>query len=425
MKTKTLLAITLVAVCLAPLSLFALDWPQWQGPDRTNVSKETGLLKEWPQSGPKLLWTSEDAGMGYSAPAIVGDRLYSMGARDGKDWLFALDGKTSQKKWSTPIGDQFSNNRGNGSRGTPTVDGDRIYALGGQGNLVCVKTDSGEIVWQKNLKRDLGGNMQNNWGYSESPLIDGAVIVCTPGGSKGTIAALDKNTGEVRWRSKGLIDAAAYSSLVVSNAGGVRQYVQMTGNSVTGVAAKDGQVLWSFKRPSNVAAIPTPICFDDSVYVSSGYGTGCALLKINKDGSSWKAEQVYANKNMVNHHGGVVHLGDHFYGYSDGKGWVCQDAKTGAVVWQERNRLGKGSLTCAEGRLYCYSEKDGTVVLVEASPAGWKESGRFTIPQQSKLPRPSSQPRNNIWTHPVVANGRLYLRDQDLIFCYDVKGGER
>jgi outer membrane protein assembly factor BamB len=416
MKTKTLLASCIVIA----VSLVAADWPQWQGPDRTNVSQETGLLKKWPQQGPKLLWTFKDAGMGYSAPAIVGDRLYTMGARDGKDWLFAVDVKTGRKVWSTPIGERFSNDRGDGSRGTPTVDGDRIFALGGQGNLVCLKTDNGEIVWRKNLRRDFGGKMMSGWGYSESPLVDGAVVVCTPGGPKGTLVALDKGTGEVHWRSKDFTDDAAYSSLVVSNAGSVRQYVQMTGKSVTSVAAKDGRVLWSFKRSSNVAAIPTPICFDDKVYVSSGYGCGCTLLQVNRSGEGFKAKEVFVNKNMVNQHGGVVHVGDHFYGYSDGKGWVCQDAKNGEIVWQERNRLPKGSLTYAEGRLYCYSEKDGTLVLVEASPAGWKESGRFTISQQSKLDRPSRQPRDNIWTHPVVANGRLYLRDQDLIFCYDI-----
>ncbi len=418
---------TLLAACVLLLAVLAAgaDWPQWQGPDRTNVSQETGLLKQWPKGEPKLLWTFEDAGMGYSAPAIVGDRLYTMGARTAKDWLFALDVKTGQQIWAATIGDRFSQNRGDGSRGTPTVDGDLLFALDGQGNLVCVKTKNGEKVWQKNLKSDLGGQMMSSWGYAESPLVDGDVVVCTPGGKEGAIAALDKNTGEVRWRSKGFTDRAGYASLVVSEAGGVRQYVQMTGENVVGVAAKDGKVLWRFARRSPTAAIPTPICFDNFVYVSSGYGAGCALLKLGNESGSWKAEEVYANKNMVNHHGGVVHVGGHFYGYSDGKGWVCQDAKTGGVVWQEKNRLAKGSLTCAEGRLYCYSQSDGTTVLVEASPAGWKESGRFTIPRQSTMPRPSSQRANNIWTHPVVANGKLYLRDQDLLFCYDVKNGGR
>jgi outer membrane protein assembly factor BamB len=343
-----------------------------------------------------------------------------MGGSDDKDWLFALDVKTGQKVWATPFSKEFIQGRGDGPRGTPTVDGDRLYALGGQGILFCVKTENGEIVWQKDLKRDLGGKMMSGWGYSESPLVDGDIVACTPGGSKGTVAALDKNTGKVRWRSTGWTDDAAYASLVISNAGGVRQYVQMTGSSVAGVAAKDGQLLWRFARTSRVAAIPTPIAFDDQVYVSSGYNCGCALLHVKRSGDGLKAEEVYANKNMVNHHGGVVHVGDYFYGYSDGKGWVCQDAKTGDIVWQERSRLPKGSLTCADGKLYCYSQTDGTLVLVDASPTGWKESGRFTIPEQSKLPRPPQQQRDNIWTHPAVANGRLYLRDQDLIFCYDI-----
>lgn len=417
MKTRALLAsLAIVGVCVLPL--LAADWPQWQGPDRTNVSKETGLLKQWPKDGPKLMWTYREAGIGYSEPSIVGDRLYTMGAEDDKEYLFAVDLKTQKKLWSTPVGKLFVNGWGDGPRGTPTVDGDRIYAIGGQGNIVCVKADSGEPVWKKSMQDDLGGQMMSGWGYTESPLVDGDIVACTPGGKNGTIATLDKNSGEVRWRSKGFTDKAAYSSLVVSEAGGVRQYVQMTGDSVAGVAAKDGQLLWRFERKSPVAAIPTPLCFNSEVYVSSGYNAGCALLKIDKDGSALKADEVYANKNLVNHHGGFVHVGGHIYGHSDGKGWVCQDLQTGDITWVENKKLGKGSLTCADGQLYCYSESNGTVVLVEASPQKWRENGRFIIPEKTKVKRKSGQ----IWTHPVVANGRLYLRDQDLIFCYDISG---
>jgi outer membrane protein assembly factor BamB len=397
------------------------DWPQWQGPDRNNVSKETGLLKTWPKGGPRLLWTFSQAGMGYSAPAVVGERLYTMGGTGGKDYLFALDVKSGKKAWEAPLGPLSRLDRGDGPRGTPTVDGDHIYVLTGSGTLVCVRTANGKEVWRKGLRTDLGGDMMSGWGYSESPLVDGDQVVCTPGGRLGAVAALDKKTGAVRWRSEGFTDRAGYSSLVVAHFGGVRQYVQMTGQSVAGVAASDGKLLWRFARTSRTAAIPTPVVFGDHVYVTSGYGAGCALLKVSRDGDKFRADEVYANLNMTNHHGGVVLVDGHIYGYSDGKGWVCQDALKGDLVWQERSKLDKGSLTCADGQLYCYSEVDGTLVLVPATTSGWKEHGRLTLPRKSTLERPPSQRSKNVWTHPVVANGRLYLRDQDLIFCFDVK----
>jgi outer membrane protein assembly factor BamB len=411
--------ILFAGVVLLPLQ--ASDWPQWQGPDRSNVSTETGLLKQWPPKGPKLLWTLPDAGTGYSGSAIVGDRLYTAGADETTDYLFAIDIGTQKKIWSAAIGPRFGNDRGDGPRCTPTVNGGLIFVLGGQGNLVCVKADSGEKLWTKNMKQDLGGKVMSGWGYSESPLVDGGVVVCTPGGKQGTLAALDKNTGEVRWRSKDFADDAGYSSLVVSEACGIRQYVQRTGKSVAGVAAEDGRLLWRFPHAANIAAIPTPIVSENYVFSTSGYGSGCVLIRLTANGNGIHAEQVYANKEMTNHHGGVVKIGDYLYGYSDkGRRWACLEFKTGKVRW-ESSKLGKGSITCADDQLYCYSEHDGTVVLIDASPDGWKEKGRFIIPQHSKLPKPSKQPRDNVWTHPVVANGRLYLRDQELIFCYQVK----
>lgn len=404
-----------LGVALLPVG--AADWPQWQGPDRSNVSTETGLLKQWPAQGPHLLWTFSNAGNGFSEPSIVGDRLYTMGADQSKEYLFAIDLKTRSKLWSTEVGPRFINDWSDGPRGTPTVDGDLIFALGGQGNLVCVKAGSGEKLWTKNMQKDLGGKMMSGWGYTESPLVDGDVVVCTPGGKQGTLAALDKTTGKVRWRSEDFSDDAGYSSLVISEAGGIRQYVQRTGKSVSGVAAKDGRLLWRFAHAANVAAIPTPIVSGNFVYSTSGYGAGCVLIRLSPNGEGIKAEEVYANKDMTNHHGGVVKVGDCLYGYSDRGGWMCMEFQTGKVLWKDGRKLGKGSVTCADGHLYCYSENDGTVVLIEASADGWKENGRFKIPQQTKLPRK----RGKIWTHPVVVNGRLYLRDQDLIFCYDVK----
>lgn len=404
---------------ILPLPARADDWPQWQGPNRDNVSKETGLLRTWPKHGPKLLWKYEQAGAGYSGPAVVGDRLYSLGANDRNEFVFALNVKDGTRLWSTEVAPALRQDKGDGPRGNPTVDGDLLYALGGQGDLVCVETATGKKRWQKSLKKDLGGEMMSGWGYAESPLVDGDKVLCTPGGKQGTLAALDKKTGKVLWRSKGLTDKAAYSSIVVGQVGGVRQYVQLTKDGVVGVAADDGRLLWRYPEPGyRTAVIPTPIFHDGYVFATAGYGAGCDLIHLVPSGGGAKAEKVYANKNLVNHHGGVVLVGEHLYGYSDGRGWVCLDFQTGKVVWDDKKDLGKGSLTCADGQLYCYAEDSGTLALVEASPAGWKENGRFPIPEKSTIRKRGG---TKFWTHPVVANGRLYLRDQDLLFCFDVK----
>jgi outer membrane protein assembly factor BamB len=341
-----------------------------------------------------------------------------MGARDGSEYLFELDSNTGKEVWSTRIGTLFENGWGDGPRGTPTVDGERVYAISGDGDLICVEAGTGKKRWELNLQRNLCGRMMSGWGHTESPLVDGDMVVCTPGGAQGTLAALDKKTGVVLWRSKELTDPAAYSSIIIAEVAGIRQYVQMTADGVVGVAARDGRLLWHSGQSANpTAVIPTPIFHDGYVYVTSGYGAGCGLMKLTAHAGGVTAHTIYSNRVMKNQHGGVVLVGGHVYGYSDGDGWVCQDFKTGKPVWTERRRLGKGSLTCAENHLYCYSEDDGTVVLIEATPTGWQESGRFKIRMQTGVPRKSG----HIWTHPVVANGRLYLRDQNLIFCFDVK----
>ncbi len=407
----------------------AADWPQWRGPDRSDVSQETGLFKTWPKEGPKLLWTFRDAGAGYSGPAVVGPTLYTMGAEGKTEFLYALDTQSLKKRWSAEVGPIFSDGHGDGPRATPTVDGDRVYALGAQGDLIAVRSADGGAIWRKNLKRDFDGEMWSEWGYSESPLVDGGKVICTPGGKDGALAALDKNTGVLLWRSKEWTDKAAYSSLVTAEVGGLRQFVQMTGESVAGVAAEDGRLLWRYPRRSSTAPVPTPIVSGDCVYATSGYRAGCVLLELTAHGRDVSCAELYKNRNLVNHHGGALLINGCVYGYDDNKGLVCQDWRTGDVAWKqedygslwdkEHNRgvFGKMSLTCADGRLYCYGEDEGTVLLIEATPKGLIENGRFTIPEHSRLKRNSGK----IWTHPVIADGKLYLRDQELIFCYDVK----
>lgn len=414
MKSPLSLSLLPLALAAFGLNLCATDWPQWRGPNRDGISPEKGLLQEWPPSGPPLAWTVKTLGGGYGAPSVVQGRIFGMGYQAEDEVVWALEEGTGKELWSTRT---TKADRGvgypEGPRCTPTVDGGLLYVLSAGGNLACLETKTGKLVWQKDLKQELGATMMSGWGFSESPLVDGERVICTPGGAKGTVAAFNKKTGELAWQSKDIQDKAAYSSLMIWELGGTRQYVQLTDASVFGVAATDGRLLWRAARPGRTAVIPTPILHDDLVFVTSGYGVGCNLFKVAKDGDAYKAEQVYANKVMVNHHGGVIHLGDHLYGYSDGKGWVCQELKTGNAVWEEKGKLGKGAVSYADGHLYLRHEGGkGTMVLIEATPAAFKEKGRFDQPERSD---------KNSWPHPVIANGKLYLRDQNVLLCYDLK----
>ena len=400
--------------CLLLISssaIAAANWPQFRGPNRTDVSNETGLLKKWPSGGPEMVWLNKDAGMGYAGYSIVGDTLYTMGARSQEE-LIAIDIKDGKEKWKATIGPVFGNRWGDGPRGTPTVDGDHVYALGGQGNLICAQAKTGKVLWTVSMK-DLGGSTPG-WGYCESVLVDGDHVICTPGGKKGAIAALDKKTGKLVWQSKEFTDGAQYASIIVAEHNGARQYIQLTMNSVVGIDSKDGKLLWKSNWPGKTAVIPTPIFHDGHVFVSSGYGVGCKLIKI---GEGNKVSDVYVNKNMTNHHGGVILVGDHLYGFSDGKGWVCQDFKTGEMVWNQKGAINKGAIGYADGMLYLLDEATGNVALIQATPKGYNEVSRFTLKPQTTKRSPSGR----IWTHPVITDGRLYLRDQELLFCFDVK----
>jgi outer membrane protein assembly factor BamB len=392
------------------LNLGAAEWPQWRGPKRDGHSEDTGLLKEWPASGPPLLWKTNGVGAGYSSVSVTGGRIYTMGDRPDSSFIHALD-LHGKPVWSTKVGKPGGGGGYPGPRCTPTVDGERVYALGQHGDLVCVEAATGKEVWRKNLAKDFEGQV-GGWGYSESPLVDGEQVICTPGGKQGTLLALNKKTGAKTWQSYQFTDHAEYASPIVAEIGGVRQYVQLTGDSVAGIAAETGKLLWRASRHGSTAIIPTPVFHQDHVYVASGYGVGCNLFRITSSGNSFKAEQVYANKVMDNHHGGVVLVGEHLYGYSDGRGWVCQNFKTGEMVWSEK-KLGKGSIAYADERLYLRSEgSKGTVALIEATPDGYKEHGRFDQPNRSG---------KESWPHPVITGGKLYLRDQDLLLCYDVQ----
>jgi len=387
------------------------DWPQWRGPGRDDVSKEKGLLKKWPTDGPKRLWVNEDAGLGYSGFAIVGGKLYTLGLYDAEEKLICIDTATGKKQWETAVGAMYKNKWGNGPRSTPTVAGGKVYALGGQGDLICADAESGKKEWSISMVKDLGGKLQN-WGYTESPLVDGDLVLVTPGGPKGAMAGINAKTGEVQWQTSDVPQDAQYSSIIPAEIGGQRQYVQLLQKTILGVS-KAGKVLWKTDFPGDVAVIPTPIYNDGQIYVTAGYKVGSKSVKI--DGSN--AIEVYSNKDMQNHHGGVILVDGKLYGFSDKGGWTCQDFKTGEIVWQDKG-IGKGAVACADGMLYCQSEKEGTIALVKVSDKGWEMVSSFKLQAQTSQRAPDGR----IWTHPVISNGKLYLRDQEFISCYDVKG---
>ena len=391
------------------------NWPQWQGPTRNSWTDETGLLKAWPEGGPKLKWLSRNGGAGYAGPAIVDGMLYTMGGRDGNSYLLAIDANTGQERWATKLGPDLENDWGNGPRSTPTVENGLIYVLDGKGVLACVRATDGSEVWRVSLI-DLGGK-EPNWGYCESVLIDGDLLVCTPGGDKGAIVALEKATGKVRWQAAEMTDVAHYSSIVRGEFHGRPQYVQLMEKRLVGLAPEDGRLLWQEPFPGRVAVIPTPIVHGNKVFATAGYGAGCTLVEISADNQVTVPYDDAAKKLMKNHHGGVIRIGENLYGHSEGVGWLCMEFATGKKIWSEKESLGKGAIGYADKMFYCLGEDDGQVVLIDASPDGWQEHGRFTLNPQSEI----RADRGKIWVHPVIVDGKLYLRDQDLIYCYDVK----
>jgi outer membrane protein assembly factor BamB len=395
-------------ISLSALPLLASDWPQWRGLSRDDISTEQGLLKEWPADGPPVAWKATGLGEGDAGISVAGGRVFTMGDKDQSAFVLCLDASDGKLIWTAKIG--LAGGDPPGPRGTPTLEAGQVYVLGQLGDLVCLEALNGKENWRKNLIGDFGGKC-GGWKYAESPLVDGDKLICTPGGSRGSMVALNKKTGELLWQTKEFADSAEYSSPIVGEIGGVRQYIQLTGEDVVGVDPNTGMLLWRAPRRGSTATIPTPIFHDNCVYVASGYGIGCNLFKITGTGGEFKADSVYANKVMVNHHGGVVLVGDYLYGFSDGKGWVCQEFKTGNLVWSNRG-IGKGSLTYADGHLYLRAEgREGTLALIEASPAGYKETGRFDQPDRSA---------KESWPHPVIANGKLFIRDQDVLLCFDV-----
>lgn len=386
------------------------DWPQFRGPTRDLHNRETGLLTEWPSQGPELLWKIDGLGEGYSSVSIKGDTIYTMGTIGDEEHLFALALTDGSRKWSIRTGANRPDGTGNGPRSTPTVDAGHVYALGAYGDLVCVEADSGQVVWKLNIVKESRGNVPT-WGICESVLIDGDQLICTPGGSTATMVALNKKTGKPIWAS--MVEgkpAAAYSSPIVIEVGGVRQYVNFVHTGVVGIRAADGLPLWMRPESANgTANCSSPLYADGHVFTASAYGTGGALFRLMSQGGQTRADLVFETKQMKNHHGGMVLIDGYVYGFDEGV-LTCLDLRTGKATWQNRS-VGKGSLAYADGHLYLRSE-DGPLALAEANPRQYVEKGRFPQPERSGRPA---------WAHPVVAGGRLYIRDQDKLLVFNVR----
>jgi outer membrane protein assembly factor BamB len=402
------------------------DWPQFRGPNRTGVSSDNDLLGEWPEDGPPLVWESDSVGRGYSSVSIVDGRLYTLGDHltedDPAEYLVCLSADDGRLVWKTQLGEPWDQGSPDwqGSRSTPTVDGDGVYVLTPRGDLIAANTADGSVRWRKNLREDLGGNKADGWGYSESVLVDGPRLVCTPGGEENTMVALDKQTGDVIWSvSRSEDRGAGHASIVPSEIGGTRVYVQLTGSGPMGVRASDGELLWTYDIEDKTAVIPTPIVRDDLVFFTVGYGLGGALLRqVPADDGKVNVEEVYpVNRELDNKHGGVILVGDYLYGDSSDRGTPqCAELMTGQRQWRSRaSGSGSASMTAADGHLYIHFA-DGTMVLAEANPEEYTEISSFEIPGTGE--RPS-------WSHPVVLEGRLYLREHHRVLCYDLRGGGR
>lgn len=398
------------------------DWPTFRGADRTAVAPDTGLLTSWPEGGPKLLWEAAGMGRGYSSPAISNGRIYTMGdglstVEDKDEYLVCLNEADGKELWRSKTGPAWTSGQESwqSSRSTPTVDGKHVYVLTAQGVLITFNSADGSEVWRKDLKEEFGGKKADGWGYSESVLIDGDRLICTPGGPDNTMVALNKQTGSLIWSCPRPDDlGAGHASIVISNIGGTKVYVTTTGTGAMGVRAGDGKLLWGYDIPKTTAVIPTPIVKDDLVFFTAGYGTGGALVRQFASADGVDIEEIYPlDPSLQNKHGGVVLVGNYLYGDSGDSGTpFCAELQSGEVQWKSRGS-GKRSacVAAADGHVY-FRYQDGTMTLVEANPEEFREVGSFQVPGSGD--RPS-------WAHPVIAHGKLYLREGDKLLCYALR----
>jgi len=395
------------------------DWAQWRGPNRDGIAHESGLLNTWPEEGPSITYRTQGLGSGMASVAIADGKLFTIGNIDKKTTLVCLNAKDGSVVWKTP----FTPDRG-AANGTPTVDQETglVYALSFDGVLVCCQVNTGEIVWQKSFATDFGGKMESGWGYSESPLVDAGRLLCTPGAVNAMVVALDKKTGTTEWSGKAPTgklrgnDGAGYSSVVISNAAGRKQYVQLIGHGIVSYDAATGELLWNYDRVANTTAnIPTPLIQGDYVFCSTGYGDGgTALLKVQTDAKKQlTVNEVYYkdSKQLQNHHGGMIMIGDHvFMGHGHNNGFpACVEWKTGTDLWEKGRGAGSGSaaIICADEKLF-FRYQDGVMAMIDTDTKQYKLLGKFKLATHN----------GESWPHPVIVDGQMYIRDQDELVVY-------
>ena len=403
----------------------AADWPGYRGPSRDGNSSETGLMA-WPKDGPPLKWTFSTAGSGYGSPAIVKGIAYVLGTREKNEIAMAIDGN-GKLLWATTIGPIFDfqgNSWSGGPNATPTVADSKIFVQGSQGILACLSSDSGKILWSIDTVKDLGaevnpvggGPAKMGWGFSASPLVDKGNLIVATGGAGGLFTSFDAASGKVVWRSKDLKIQATYGSVTAGDFGGNRQYIVMTQNGAAAVNASDGSTAWQYKRDSDYPDIVagTPIVTASGIYISAGYGGEATLLKPSSKG----VDVVWTGKEISSNLGGFVISGQHVFGFHGKRSWACQELQSGNVAWTgKRNSLGSGSAILAAGKLIALAEDTGAVAMIQADPTAYKELSRFSLPAESAIRKTGGRR----WTHPAIADGQLYLRDQELVFCYKLK----
>lgn len=425
MKPKILVSTSLLIAALASLccaqSPRGSSWPQWGGPNRDHKSEETGLLQVWPEAGPPVAWKFTNAGIGYSSVAVHDGKLYTMGLSDGTNFAICLDADNGQEFWRHPIApavdeSEYMQGWAGGPRSTPTIAGEKVLMTDDGGTLCALNLQTGELLWQVSLVDDFGGRIPK-WGYSASPLVDGERVVVCPG-EDNFLVALDIETGELLMSSSGFSERAHYVSVIKHTIGTTDMYITAASAGLVGFSATTGETLWTNGSSGNgTATIPTPIVRDNFVYHTSDYGTGCVLVELAETSTGIEAAEVYQSKNMQNHHGGVVLLGDSIFGLKRNGGWVCHDFLTGELRWNERlSGDSSASVAMADGRFYIYGDSSGTCYLVEPSNQEWLERGQVTLPEQTTIDRKAGK----IWSHPVIAEKKLFLRDMDLIYAFDI-----
>ena len=400
------------------------NWTQWRGPNRDGHAAPQSLLKTWPDEGPSLAWSFENAGIGYSSVTVEGKNLYTLGKRESKNKLICLNAQDGRELWSATLGrganaKDYNTGWGDGPRSSVTIDGDFVYGLTDLGDLGCFQKSDGKQVWTTNLVSDFEGSIPK-WGYSESVLIDGERLVVTPGG-KNFLIGLDKKTGKKVWESE-FSAGAQYVSAIKHTFDGVPVYLTACDRGLVGIHCDSGKLLFLNKATGNgVAVIPTPIVSGDAVYHSSGYKAGNALVKVSVKGGKLTAEQSYheSKESMENHHGGYVLQDGAIIGFTKALrgAWMAQDLATGKVLWSKK--IGKtlsGSIALADGLAYCYDDQEGICFLAKASREGLEQLGQVRLPSQTSFDRKAGA----IWAHPVIASQKLFIRDQEKIFAFDI-----